>query len=182
MDFETLPIDRRNLRFLAKMLRKNFKIKTLEFPVLKFLEKIHLISRDCCKYVVDEDSKFEPNVMAYLEYTNGTNDFVIHIRESVYIKAYSDDHASIGFIMHEISHYLLIGVLGIKPINTSITYTTKGIPAFRSAEWQAKAFCGEIMIPYDICKDMSFDEIYEKTKSSKEQTNYFLKNIVKKEQ
>ena len=48
-------------------------------------------------------------------------------------------------------------------------------------EWQAMALCGEIMIPYEKCKDYSFKQIVSRTDSSDEQTKYFLRWVVKPE-
>ena len=48
-------------------------------------------------------------------------------------------------------------------------------------EWQAMALCGEIMIPYEKCKNYSFNQIVSRTYSSDEQTKYFLRWVVKPE-
>ena len=181
MDFKTRPIDRKTLRFLAKIIRKNLGIQTIDFPVLKILEAIEFISNDSCNYVVESDELFSTNVMAYIEYIEGMDKFSIHIKESVYINAYKGDHSAIGFIMHEIAHYFLIDILGLKPIDPLVSYSTGEIPSYLSAEWQAMALSGELMIPYDECYNMSFNEVYYLTKSSKKQTEYFFKNVLKKD-
>ena len=43
------------------------------------------------------------------------------------------------------------------------------------------ALCGEIMIPYEKCKDYSFRQIVSRTDSSDEQAKYFLRWVVKPE-
>lgn len=84
-------------------------------------------------------------------------------------------------------HFVLIFVFGIGPKKyisaDGIIYTRavkeKSIPAYKSMEWQAKALCGEVMIPYERCKNYSLNEIIEKTQSSTEQAKYFLDHILK---
>ena len=48
-------------------------------------------------------------------------------------------------------------------------------------EWQAKALCGEVMILYDECKDMSTLEIVKKTNSSIDQARFFKKYVANKQ-
>lgn len=178
MDFETQSISRTNIRIFANLIRKNYGIKTIKFPVLEFLERIEDLTNDEVSYIVEEDAMFDKNVMAYIEFFKDNENYCIHIRESVYVNAYSGKHADIGFIMHEICHYFMIGILGFKP-NENVCYTTKKIPTYKSAEWQAMALCGELMIPYDKCKNKTPKQIYHITKSSKSQISYFFKNVLK---
>lgn len=179
MDFETQPISREFIRIFANLIRKNYKIKTIRFPVLKFLESIENLTNDEVSYIVEDDKMFDDNVMAYIEFYNDEEKYWIHIRETVYVNAYAGKHADIGFIMHEICHYFMIGILGFKP-NEKVCYTTKRIPAYKSAEWQAKALCGELMIPYEKCKNKTPQQIYHITKSSQKQVAFFLENVLNK--
>ena len=179
MDFETQPISRDNIRLFANLIRKNYGIKTIRFPVLEFLERIEELTGNEASYIVDEDETFDKNVMAYIEVFKEQSRYLIHIRESVYVNAYYGKHADIGFIMHEICHYFMIGVLGFCP-NENVCYSTKRIPPYKSAEWQAMALCGELMIPYDRCKDKTPKQIYHITKSSKGQIDYFFEKVLNK--
>lgn len=177
MDFETSPISRDNIRIFANLIRKNYKIKTIRFPVLEFLENIENLTNNEVDYVVEDDNLFDNDVMAYIQVNDADySNFTIHIRNSVYLNAYNGKHADIGFIMHEISHYFMIGILGFRP-QKEVCYSSKKIPLFRSAEWQAMALCGELMIPYEKCKGKTARQIYHITKSSKAQVDYFIKNI-----
>lgn len=180
MDFETQSISRETIRIFANLIRKNYGIKTIKFPVLHFLENIEEYTDNEVSYIVEEDEKFEMNVMAYIEFYKEQSVFCIHIRDSVYRNAYAGKHADIGFIMHEISHYFMIGVLGFTP-NEEVCYSTKKIPPYKSAEWQAMALCGELMIPYEQCKNKTPRQVYTITKSSKGQVSYFFNNVLKKE-
>lgn len=180
MDFETRSISRETIRIFANLIRKNYGIKTIKFPVLQFLENIEEYTDNEVSYIVEEDEKFEKNVMAYIDFYKERDVYCIHIRETVYRNAYDGKHADIGFIMHEISHYFMIGVLGFKP-NEEVCYSTKKIPPYKSAEWQAMALCGELMIPYEECKNKTPRQVYNLTKSSKGQVEYFFKHILKKE-
>ena len=179
MDFETQPISRENIRLFANLIRKNYGIKTIRFPVLEFLESIEELTNDEVSYIVEEDCEFDKNVMAHIDVFKNESKYLIHIRESVYVNAYSGKHADIGFIMHEICHYFMIGVLGFKP-NESVCYSTKRIQTYMSAEWQAMALCGELMIPYDRCKGKTRRQVYHITKSSKSQVDFFFDNVVNK--
>ena len=173
MDFETHPISRDDIRIFANLIRKNYRIKTIKFPVLEFLENIESLTNNEVDYIVEEDTLFEKKVMSYIQVNNiDYSSFTIHIRESVYKNAYNGKHADIGYIMHEISHYFMIGVFGFRP-QQEICYSSKKIPLFRSAEWQAMALCGELMIPYEKCMMKTAKQIYHITKSSKAQVNYF---------
>jgi len=113
--------------------------------------------------------------------------FCIKIRETVYEKAVNGDRACLGFICHEMCHFILIHMIGACPVIYSdkigISYTRafkdKELPRHKSMEWQTMALCGEIMIPYEKCKNYSFEQIVSLTDSSNEQTKYFLKWVVK---
>jgi len=187
MDYETSYIlTREQIREIALLFRKMFEVRTILFPVMKILDLLEKRFSDNLYYYVDDDVNFENNVMAVLETEEDDNHFHIRIRESVYNKALNGDRACIGYICHEMCHFILIYIFGIGPkqyINSEgISYARsveiKSIPAFKSMEWQAMALCGEVMIPYDKCKYYSLEKIIEETQSSKKQANYFLSHIV----
>lgn len=169
VDYETKPLSRKKIRKLVEVLRKIFKIYTLKFPVLDVLDSLE---SDGVTYMIEEDKLFKKNVMAYLEPTN--NGYCIHIRNSVYDGACRGEGNCLGYICHEECHFFLIEYFGFKPIYGRSIKDRK-IPACRSMEWQAKAMCGELMIPHDECYNMTIDEIMENTNSSFQQAEYFVK-------
>ena len=186
MDYEAvIGLSRIQIRKLSVIIRKMLKVKTLRFPVLKAIDRLEVLYPDNIYYVSEDDSLFEKGVPAYLE-QESENMYCMHIRQSVYDGALKGRGDCLGFITHEIAHFCLIHICGIGPksfkFGNSIIYareTHEGkIPSFKSMEWQAKALCGELMIPYEKCKDMSYGEIVFRTKSSMEQAAYFVDTVV----
>ena len=186
MDYEArIGLSREKIRILSVFVRKILQVKTLKFPVLKVLDKLELLFPENFYYVSEEDCFFEKSVPAYIE-QEGPNEYCIHIKQSVYDGALKGRGDCLGFINHEIAHFCLIHIFNIGPksikFGNSIIYSREPkegkIPPFKSMEWQAKALCGELMIPFDKCKDMSYWEIIYKTNSSGEQAAYFVDTVV----
>ncbi len=191
MDYETsIIISRKQIRFIAKVFRRMFKIRTIHFPVMKILDLLEQKFSDNLYYYVEEDKYFKSGLMAVLENEEDDAHFHIRIRKSVYDNALLGDRASIGYICHEMCHFILIYVCGIGPkqytsaegISYARAVEYKTLPPYKSMEWQAMALCGEVMIPYEKCLNYSLDEIIKKTQSSTEQAKYFLTNVVKKKE
>lgn len=189
MDYESrLSLTRIQVREISKFARRMLKIKTVKFPVLKALEKLIDKFPNNLYYRIFPDDEFETNVMAEL-FPEGNDVYCIKIRETVYEKAVNGDRASLGFICHEMCHFILIHIFDAGPVmyvtKSGLAYARsfkdKELPRYKSMEWQAMALCGEIMIPYEICKDYSFKQIVSRTDSSDEQTKYFLRWVVKPE-
>lgn len=187
MDYESrLSLNRIQVREISIFARKMLKIKTIKFPVLKALEKLIDKFPNNLYYRILPDDEFETNVMAELV-PEGNDVYCIKIRETVYEKAVSGDRASLGFICHEMCHFILIYIFDAGPVlyvnENGLTYARcfkeKELPRYKSMEWQAMALCGEIMIPYEECKTYSFKQIVSRTDSSDKQTRYFLRWIVK---
>lgn len=189
MDYESkLPLSRVQIREIANFTRKILKIETIKFPVLKTLEKLIDRFPNNLYYSVLLDDEFETNVMAELV-QEGNDVYCIKIRETVFEKALNGDRASLGFICHEMCHFILIHIFDAGPemcVNNSgliyaRSFRDRELPRYKSMEWQAMALCGEIMIPYEKCKEYSFKQIVSRTESSDEQTKYFLMWVVKPE-
>ena len=189
MDYESrLSLNRIQVREISKFARRMLKIKTVKFPVLKALEKLIDKFPNNLYYRILPDDEFETNVMAELV-PEGNDVYCIKIRETVYEKAVNGDRASLGFICHEMCHFILIHIFDAGPVmylnKSGLAYARsfkdKELPRYKSMEWQAMALCGEIMIPYEKCKDYSFKQIVSRTYSSDEQTKYFLRWVVKPE-
>lgn len=189
MDYESrLSLSRIQVREISTFGRKMLKIKTVKFPVLKALEKlIDKFPNNLYNRILPDD-EFETNVMAELV-PEGNDVYCIKIRETVYEKAVNGDRASLGFICHEMCHFILIHIFDAGPVmyanesglGYARSFKDKELPRYKSMEWQAMALCGEIMIPYEKCKEYSFEQIVSRTDSSDEQTKYFLRWVVKPE-
>ena len=186
MDYEAkYGLSRLEIRKISKIMRKAFNVHTIFFPVMMVLDMLEVKYPGIVYYKVEEDKEFEEGVMAELvidEYGL----FCIRIRETVYNNAIKGNRGALGIICHEICHFFLIYVLDNGPVmcvsTTGLVFARrindKEVEAYKSMEWQAKALCGEVMIPYDQCFNMSFEEIVETTKSSDDQTSYFITHIV----
>ncbi len=188
MDYESkLSLSRIQIRKISEFARRLLKIETVKFPVLKALENLIDKFSNNLYYLILPDDEFEKNVMAELV-PEDNNVYCIKIRETVYDKAVNGDRASLGFICHEMCHFILIHIFDAGPVyrnESGLVYARsfkdRELPRYKSMEWQAMALCGEIMIPYEKCKDYSFEQIVSRTGSSDEQTKYFLRWVVKQE-
>lgn len=187
MDYESrLSLSRIQVREISRFARRMLKIKTVKFPVLKALERLIDKFPNNLYYRILPDDEFETNVMAELT-PEGDDVYCIKIREKVYEKAVNCDRACLGFICHEMCHFILIHIFEASPVlkvnESGLAYARsfkdRELPLYKSMEWQAMALCGEIMIPYEKCKKYSFRQIVSRTHSSDEQTKYFLKWVVK---
>lgn len=189
MDYEaSRGLSRKQIRELAIIFRRIFKIKTLYFPVMKVLNALENKYPNNFYYLVEDDNLFEEGVMAHLDLEE-EDLFCMHIRESVYEGALDGRRDYLGFICHEISHFLLVFICGISPkaymVGNRVIYertvNDRDIPKFKSMEWQAKALCGELMIPFDRCCYLTRKQIAWMTKSSTQQIDYFINVVVERE-
>lgn len=165
MDYKTKPTSRNDLRKYAKYLRQLFDIPlTGAFPVLSILERIGDVFKDC-KFEVVEDDKMPPQTMARCV-QNELNGYTIEIKESVYAGAYYKQiGAFLGFICHEICHIFLF-FIGFRPIYER-SFDNNQLPAYCSVEWQAKALCAEVMLPFEETNNMSMKTMIAKYHVSK---------------
>lgn len=165
MDYMTKPTNRQNLRVYSKYFRDLFDVPhTGAFPVLAALDKIPQVFEGS-HYEIVEDDKFPPKTMARCM-ANDDGGFTIEIKDSVYNGAYHDNTgAFLGFICHEMCHVFLF-YIGFTPIFER-SFANNKLPAYCSVEWQAKALCGEVMIPYDESKGMDVLAMVDKYHVSK---------------
>lgn len=159
MDYKTKPTSRKDLRQFAKWFRTIFGVPQMgAFPVLSVLDGIGDIFSGS-RYEILEDCHFSPNTMAYCE-PNEENGFTIKIKESVYSDAYEKNSgASLGFICHELCHVFLFHI-GFKPIFER-SFGNRELLPYCSVEWQAKALCAEVMIPFEESVGMDKESIVE---------------------
>lgn len=179
MDYITKPTSRATLRRFSKIVRAIFGCESDDepFPVLQALEKLPDVIEDASFEIVD-DNDLPANVFAQC-YPKPEGGFVIQIKETVYDGAcYNDNYAFLCFICHEICHVLLFWI-GFTPVSTRAFGDTE-IEPFRSVEWQAKAFTGEVMIPYEASKGMTSKAIVEKYHVTKKSADYRVKQDKKK--
>ncbi len=78
----------------------------------------------------------------------------VRIREDVYERAcvgYGRDRLTIA---HELGHLLLHSIDKIK-----FARDETAIPAYKDPEWQANAFAGELLAPYECIQGMTLEDI-----------------------
>lgn len=173
MDYMTKPTSRKEMRELSKLFRRVFNVPlTGAFPVLQALDKLKPFFNTV--YEVVEDSELSSNVKARCFEREGGG-YMIQIKESVYDDAYNGDRASLGFICHEICHIFLF-YAGFKPVFER-SFADYKIAACCSVEWQAKALCGEVMIPYDESANMDEEEIMRTYKTSRGLARYRIQKL-----
>lgn len=175
MDYETKPISRAGLRVIAKAIRKTFGCQTDDepFPVLLALEKLKDIFPNTT-YQIVEDTDLPGNIFACCM-PKPEGGFAIYIKQTVYDGAcYNNNTAFLSFICHEICHVTLF-FLGFTPVSNRTIEEMKTIPPYRSVEWQAKALCGEITIPYEATIGMTAKEIMAKYNVTEASAKYRIK-------
>ncbi len=175
MDYITKPTSRGELREFSHIFRFLFGVKdnVSPFPVLEALEKLSDVFRGS-NYVIVEDEDLPANVPARC-YSNEFGTFTIEIKNSIYNGAYKKKiGAYLGFICHEMCHVFLFKI-GFTPI-VERSFGNNEIRPFESVEWQAKALCGEVMMPYEATVNMSCSEIMTTYHVSKTSANYRIYN------
>lgn len=172
VDYKTKPISRKTIREFSKIMRKDLNLKSLKIPIDQLMDCVYL--KYNVIFLIEDDNEFSDGVVCYLNFIFGQA--YIHIRNSIYESACEGDNKSIGFIYHEICHFYLIKVFKYYPIENK-KYQSRTLKNYESMEWQAKALCGELMIPFEEFKDKSIKEIMSETNSSYSQASYF-KSVV----
>lgn len=170
MDYLTRATNRKELRSLSALFRHLFGVeKGGSFPVLEILDKIPEVFTGS-DYSIVEDKELPANVPAQCILT-GDETFEIQIKESVYEGAYTRNVGGYrAHILHEVCHAFLY-MLGFRPI-VQRSFKNGQIAPYSSVEWQAKALCGEIMMPYNETADMSEQEIMRVYGVSEAQAHY----------
>ena len=165
MDFRTRPLTRIQVRNLSCILRTLFDISlTGLFPILQLLDRISEVFPGS-RYEIVDDSQMPASTMANCK-ANEDGGYTIVIKDNVYDGAYRcGSGACLGFICHELCHVFLF-FIGFTPI-FEISFENNILPAYCSVEWQAKALCGELMIPYEESKGLTSKEIQRKYGVSK---------------
>ncbi len=173
MDYQTKPTSRCDLRKYAGIIRQLFDVpQTGSFPVLEVLDRIGDVFEGC-RYEIVDDNAMPPQTMARC-IANDAGGFTIEIKESIYDGAYEKRiGAFLGFICHEICHVFLFQT-GFTPIFER-SFGNNELPAYCSVEWQAKALCAELMIPYEESAGMEMAAIEETYHVSKAFAKHRLK-------
>ncbi len=177
MDYKTKSISRESLRDLAVIFRRIFRCrKKYFFDVITAFEQISLILPMITTSVV-EDFEIEGNVPARC-ITDYNGSYLIEIKNSVYEGALNGVGGYRAHILHEMCHAFLC-IIGFTPI-LDCSFGNRDLKPFESMEWQAKALCGEILMPYKATENLSIEEIMRKCKVSNDSAKLRFNNYNKK--
>jgi Zn-dependent peptidase ImmA (M78 family) len=156
-DYIANPLSRLQIRVLALSIRKTFKLENeICFPVLEMLEVMpDIFSQNNFTYEIVPDSELPKSIQGDTDVAN----HYIRIKESVYEGACIGNGRDRYSIVHEISHYILLAVLGF---SFQRNISKRELKAFEDPEWQAECLAGELLMPYNLIKGLTVNEITEK--------------------
>ncbi len=175
MTFEVAPCSRKDLRSIAKMIRKKLKIRKKHFPIVEVLDLIaDRIEQFRYEIVEDAQFPFSYDTHAYWD----PCEKAMKIRESVYNGACEGKGRDRMTIAHELGHFLLHSHQTPKMCRT---VASKEIPAYKSSEWQAKAFAAELLMPYDKIKADTTPASLAKAYGVSEEAAMVQLSIIRKE-
>jgi len=163
------PIPRSTLRALADKIRELAGTSDkLFFPIVQFIEhKMPLLFSGFHHEVIPID-EWPSSIHAVTEIENK----VIKIREDVYHGAIRDLGRDRMTLAHEVGHYILLVAKGV---NLYRSFDGAKVEAFRDPEWQAKAFAGELLCPFNLIKGMAAPHIASACGVSDEAAQYQYK-------
>lgn len=148
------PLGRLGLRAYAKKIREILGVTEIYFPITELLECLHYING--VNYDIFDDVEWDKRFGKDKHAQYNLSDKVIYLKESVYLGALENKGRDRFTIAHEIAHALLLDEKSIK-FNRDIP---NGIPPlYVNPEWQADCLAGELLIPSNLCKNLSVTEI-----------------------
>ena len=157
MDYETKAVSRKELRLWAKLFRKICGLSESEpvDPVLLLDRLPDLEGFDDVHYEIVCDETLPSNVPA--QCIRDDSGYMIQIKETAYLGAYEKHIGGHRMhIMHEIMH-AYADKLGFKPIFSRTL--TRSTPCYKRLEWIVMALAGEVMMPYEMTRDMPVEKM-----------------------
>lgn len=168
VDYSVAPRSREDLRNLAAQIRKVLGLEdALYFPIVELLD-VFEETLPGFSYSIIEDDELPPNKHAETNVYTGE----IRIKQSVYEGARRGCGRDRMTIAHEFSHFMTLCFLGFK---LSRTIGGGKLRAYEDPEWQAKCLAGELLIPHDLVRGMSANEVARKCGVSMTAAKYQLK-------
>ena len=146
------PRNRNQIRKYAYQLRKDLGLEQTEyFPIMRILENVLplLYPEFHIEAVEDKDL---PGRMA----ETTPEQWVIRVRQSVYVAACNGVAWARMIMAHELGHFLFHDAQ-----NTTFAYVEKGcqLPPDVDPERQADIFAAELLIPYHLIKDKNVFQV-----------------------
>ncbi len=172
MEYVAEPVSRNKLREFALRLREFFGLQDeLYFPVMPFLEHVMPSICEGFHYEIVAACDLPAERHAEIDVANR----VIRIREDVYEGAADGNGQHRMTVMHEIAHYLLLVLCGVK---FSRAFGEVPAEAYRDPEWQAKALAGEIMCPANHIRQLTVVQIMRECGVSRGAAEFNLKKSI----
>jgi Zn-dependent peptidase ImmA (M78 family) len=164
------PTQRITLRAIAEKIREKAGYNKLYFPIVEFVE--HKMPKLFSGFHLEikEKSFFPPKIHG----DTVIEDQSIRIREDVYhgaIRGIGRDRMTMA---HEVGHYILLVAKGFR-FYRSFDLDGVRIEAFRDPEWQAKAFAGELLCPFNLIKGIAAPQLALACGVSDEAAHYHFK-------
>lgn len=178
MDYKTKPLSRKDIRRFAKIFRKAFGASPIgPFPVLEALESVPDIFPGSDFLIVQDEDL--PTTVPCRCIPNGkmADSFTIEIKDSVYSGVYANQTGAYrDHICHEMCHLFLF-YIGYRPFMERC-YHERDLKKYESVEWQAKALCGEVMLPFNETRGYDDPEILAEIYGvSKAQAKYRINHV-----
>jgi len=135
LGFQVPPLGRRKIRAIAAQVRAAFGMKEAWLPIVELLDLV--IPRIQPEFRLIVCSRGE---MGELHAVVGPDDPIIRVREDVYLGACEGKGRDRGTLAHEFGHLLL----HLRP-GYARSLARPRVQRYRTSEWQAKAFAGELL-------------------------------------
>lgn len=155
MGYAVPPLSRSDIRYLAKALRRAFRINGTNVDIVRLVENRLYELLGPYKYSFEIGSEEEMGINHGLTIPERNS---IMIREDVYEGACRGNGRDRFTLAHELGHFLMHKdcLVGLARVGTG-----EKLPAYRDSEWQANAFAGEFLMDSDVIRGMSAEEIAE---------------------
>ncbi len=141
---------------LTDNIRTKFNCTNYYFDIISFLEMVIPSIDGSFNYDYVESNELPDKTYAY--YDSSKNQ--IKILSTVYERACNDNGRDRFTIAHEVGHYFL------HREGCMFARTELEVPAYRSPEWQANTFASALLIPKNLTKYLSIEQIANKCKVS----------------
>lgn len=165
IEYEVEPKSREDIRRVAEYFRKILGIEDIKYvPIVEVLDALVEMDPEFTYEVVTDD-QFPESIHADTDVISK----YIRIKESVYDGACKGNGRDRMTIAHEIGHYILINVCGFR---LHRKFNRNKIQAYRTPEWQAKCFAGELLMKKEHIACLSVDEIIDTCGVSKTAATY----------
>lgn len=162
------PLSRHIIEKYALHIREKLGVdKKLYIPIMKIAEHV-LPQIDPTFQMV---TMYEDEMSG--EYANyRPQDNTLSIRQDVYVAACNDDPRHRFTIAHELGHYFMHDDI------TAFSRCERNeiIPTYRNPEWQANVFAAALLMPSELIKGMSAEEVAWKCKTSLQSAEIALKS------